>query len=232
MRFKSLCAIAALVTAPFAQAAYVTINEAGMDSVFSQASFGARTVDIRIGAVTTIVRPDLLDLSTSAEITSIFGLHVGAADIVNFYFVDTISACGATINVNIIGCGETPGQDFVVESVFADDSSIPGGGNITVGVQLLSHELGHNLGLAHRSGNFLMNPSINGFQDLNAAEVNTILASPLIHTDANGQRYIQINPVLIVAALLQVPEPSSLMLVLAGALAAGAARRRRQLLPN
>ena len=149
---------------------------------------------------------------------TIFSQHVGAQDIVNFYYVDTMSACGVTINVSIIGCGERPGQDFVVESVWAADTTIPLGGNITFGQQLLAHELGHNLGLEHRNGNDLMNPAINGYEDLNAAEVATILASPLVHIDSsNGHRYIQINPVLVLA----VPEPSALLLLFTALVFAG-----------
>lgn len=216
MRVKALCAMAALLVSPLTHAAFVTIQD--LNGIYSQASFGNTPVEIRIGAITQIVRPDLLDISTDSEIGDIFSQHVGAQDIVNFYYVDTISACGVTISVNIIGCGETPGQDFVVESVWAADTTIPLGGNITFGQQLLAHELGHNLGLPHRNGNDLMNPSINGFQDLNATEVSTILASPLVHTDPlNGHRFIQINPVLVVA----VPEPSALLLLLTALVFAG-----------
>jgi hypothetical protein len=224
MKVKTLIAIAALLIAPLSHAAFVTINENGMDIVYSQGSFGENSVDIRIGAITSIARPDLLDISSDAEIASIFALHVGAQDVVNFYFIDTMSACGGQINVNIIGCGEVNGQDFVVESVFAADNSTPAGGDTTVGVQLLSHELGHNLGLGHRSGNFLMNPSINGFMALNAAEVATILASQLVHTDGNGQRFITINPVLITGAA--VPEPSTMLLLAMGLILVGVGSRK------
>ena len=227
MGFKRLFALATLVFAPLTHAAFVTIDEPSLDAIYSQATFGANTVDIRIGPVTVFVRPDLLDITTNAQINAIFALHVGPQDIVNFYFVDTISACGATISTGIIGCGETPGQDFVVESVFAANTSIPSGGNITIAAQLLAHELGHNLGLPHRTGNFLMNPSINGFGALNAAEVSTILASPLVHMDANGQRFVQINPVLITA----VPEPSSLAFTAAGLALVGFIVRRRRPAP-
>lgn len=226
MRLKSLLAVAALVVAPWSQAAFVTIDEAGMDAVFSQAAFGNTPVDIRVGAVTQIVAPNLLDIDTPAKLNALFGLHVGAQDIVNFYYVDTISECGG-FNVNIIGCGETPGQDFVVESVWAADNTVPPGGNISFGLQLLAHELGHNLGLNHRNGNFLMNPFINGFQDLNAAEVATILGSPLVHIDPrNGQRFIQINPVLIVDRLNNVPEPPAALLALSALLLLAARSRR------
>ena len=230
MNFKKLLVVASMLVAPLSQAAYVTINEAGMDAVFSQASFGGRTVDIRIGAVTQLARPDLLNISTDAQIDTLFGLHVGAANDVNFYFIDTIGdACGVAGD-SVIGCGELPGNDFLVESTAADDNSIPGGGNITAGVQLLSHELGHNLGLAHRGGNDLMNPFINGFGDLNAAEVAAILASPLVQTDANGQRFILINPVLLVAAVTPpgIPEPSSALLAMLGLLAIGVRARQRK----
>ena len=226
MNFNKFFALAALVIAPLSQAAYVTINEAGMDAVYSQVSFGNTPVDIRIGATTTIVNAGLLDIDTPAKLNSLFGSHVGAQDVVNFYFVDTISECGG-FNVNIIGCGETPGNDFVVESVWAANTTIPSGGNITYGVNLLAHELGHNLGLQHRNGTDLMNPFINGFQDLNAAEVATILASPLVHKDANGNRFITINPVLIVArAINNVPEPSTLVLMLSGLAIVGVRARK------
>jgi len=220
MLLKKLLALVALLAAPYAQAAFVTLNEAGMDSIFSQASFGTNTVDIRYGAVTQLVRPDLLAVTTDAKVDTLFGLHTGGAKVVNFYFVDTLDSCGG-FNVNYIGCGEFPGNDFVVESIWAADNT-PQAGGFTFGEQLLAHELGHNLGLDHRNGNNLMNPFINGFGLLNASEVAQILASPLIQVDASGQRYVQINPILIVAAATHdVPEPSTILLVLAALAAVG-----------
>lgn len=229
MNFKRLLATAAFLVAPMAQASFVTIDEASLDAIYSQASFGANKVDIRIGLVSIFTRPDLLNITADSQIVTLFNLHVGGANVVNFYFVDTIDSCGI-FNVNIIGCGETPGNDFVVESAFAADNSIPAGGNVTVAGQLLAHELGHNLGLNHRNGNFLMNPFINGFGELSAAEVAEILLSPLIQVDANGQRYIQINPVLITNAAL-IPEPSGLALAGGALLLLGLVRRKRSARP-
>jgi len=135
-----------LLITSLTQAAFITTNEAALDSIFSQTNFGNMPIDIRIGAATELVFPSLLDITTDAEITSLFGMHVGLASVVNFYFVDTIDACGG-VNPAIVGCGELPGNDFVVESTFA------AGG---FGGELLAHELGHNLGLGHLNGNFLM----------------------------------------------------------------------------
>ncbi len=228
MRFKTLCAVVALAFAPFAQAAFVTLPETRMDAIFSQASFGNRTVDIRFGPVTTIVAPTLLEITSDAEISEIFGLHSGGDNVVNFYFVDTVDACSG-FNTSIIGCGEFPGNDFVVES---------GAAAGTFGGELLAHELAHNLGLDHRNGAaFLMNPVLTGGDELSVAEVNAFLGdpnspnpivSPLIQFDAlSGQRFIQINPVLIVERLQQVPEPSTLVLLAGGVFFAGLRSRRR-----
>ena len=188
-----------------AQAAFITTNEAQLDAIFSQASFGNTPIDIRIGAPTEIVAPSLLDITTNAEVSSLFGMHVGAANVVNFYFIDTISACGGSMNPNIVGCGETPGNDFVVESTFAAGA---------FGAELLAHELGHNLGLPHMNGNILMDPFLNGFTTITAPEVATIFNSPLVQQDTSGF-WIQINPVLIVAqASVPMPTPSTLALLL------------------
>ena len=58
--FKTLCLAVTLLAAPLTHAAYVTIDEVGLDAVFSQASFGDNKIDIRVGGITQIVRPDLL----------------------------------------------------------------------------------------------------------------------------------------------------------------------------
>lgn len=233
MNFKALVATAALLAASVTQAAFVTIDEAGMDTVFSQASFANRPIDIRIGAVTQIVNPSLLDINTPARLNALFGLHVGAANIVNFYFVDTIDECGG-FNVNIVGCGEFPGNDFVVESSFAaltgddpDGALFPG---ISTAVTLLAHELGHNLGLDH-SGSGLMFPSISRNGTLTAGEVTTIFSNAggfgLVQQDVNGF-FIQINPVLIVRdAVNDVPAPATLLLAVCGLLLAGRSRLAR-----
>lgn len=183
-----------------ANAALITLNEAGLDAVFSQASFGSDIVDIRIGTATEIVAPDLLDITSNTEISSLFGMHQGSSTDVNFYFVDTISACGGSLSSSIVGCGETPGNDFVVESIFAAGS---------YGAELLAHELGHNLGLGHMSGANLMNSALNNSTALIASQVATILASSLVQNDQSGY-FININPVLVVASSTSVAEPETI----------------------
>ncbi|NQZ23806.1 MAG: PEP-CTERM sorting domain-containing protein [Colwellia sp.] len=204
---KILILTASLLIAPLSQAGFITTQETALDAIFSQTSFGNMPIDIRIGTASELVFPSLLDITSSAEISQLFGMHVGLSTIVNFYFVDTISACGGSINPGIVGCGEYPGNDFVVESSFA------AGG---FGGELLAHELGHNLGLGHLNGSFLMNPFLNNFTEITNSEVSIIRNSPLVQTD--GQLFwIDINPVLIVAAATiptPVPEPSVLLLFL------------------
>ena len=208
--FKIIVSIfaAVLLSVNTAQAAFVTLNEPAMDSIFSQASFGSSPIDIRYGAVTEIVAPDLLEITTGAEVSSVFGLHVGAANVVNFYFIDTLSFCGGVFNTGFAGCGELPGNDFVVES------SIAAGG---FGAELLAHELAHNLGLAHVGGANLMDPTLNNNTDLTAGQVASILASPLVQSDSSGF-FININPVLIIAEAVSVPGPATALLLLMGLL--------------
>lgn len=189
-----------------AQAAFITTNEAALDAIYSQASFGERPIDIRIGSASELVFPELLDISSSAEISQIFSQHVGPANVVNFYFVDTISACGGQISSSIVGCGEYFGNDFVVESSFAAGA---------YGGELLAHELGHNLGLPHLSGAYLMNPFLNNQTLITPAEVTRIFNSPLVQ-NLNDYYWIDINPVLIVAEASQVNEPLSAALFILG----------------
>ena len=203
---KYLLITVAILASSQAKAAFITTNEADLDAIFSQSSFGLMPIDIRIGLASELVLPDLLDITTDAEVNQLFDMHIGGINVVNFYFIDTISACGGSISSGIVGCGEYFGNDFVVESSFAAGNS---------GGELLAHELGHNLGLDHRSGG-LMNPSLNSSTLLNDTEVSNIHRNRLVQTD--GQNFwIDINPVLIVASAsipLPVPEPSTLVLFL------------------
>ncbi len=204
---KSLLLIVGFFITTQAKAGFITINETELDAIFSQPSFANKPIDIRIGAATELVLPNLLDITTNNEVNNLFSMHVGLSNVVNFYFIDTISACGSTIDPGIVGCGQTPGNNFVVESGYAARTS---------GSELLAHELAHNLGLNHMSGSFLMHPQLNGSSILTEAEVDRIHNSSLVQD--NGLDYwININPVLVVASAsipLPVPEPSTLMLFL------------------
>ncbi len=212
------------VAAP-SDAAFVSTKEAEMDAIFGQASFGATPIDIRYLPTITHVDPNLLNINTSAKLSSLFSLTPPPLAH-NVYFVDTVDWC-STFLTGIVGCGNQPGNDFVVESVYASGAS---------GAELLAHELAHNLALGHVGNNGskdnLMNPVV-GYPSppatttLTVAQANTILSRPTVQTDINnGSLYIEIQPVLIVASL--VPEPSSLALTLGifGMSALGFRRRR------
>jgi hypothetical protein len=189
-------------------------------------SSGGQTIDIRRGLTAELVTPNLLDITSNGEITSLFGNHASFGCIFEsvVYFVDTISACGSTTNApGIIGCGQRPGNNFVVESLFALG---------TLGAELVAHELGRNLGLTHIDNvNNLMDSFINVSNiQLTANQGNTIFGSDLVQGDAQSGFFIQLNPVLVVAMAtppITVSEPSIMALMLLGLVAVMRAQNKR-----
>ena len=188
--------VALLVAAAACPAALITTNELEMDTIFSQASFGGATVDIRFNSAVTVVDPTLVTIDSESELLSLLAQGPGSSPTVNLFFVDGLDWCGS-YNHSIVGCATLPGHDIVVESAMA--AGVFGG-------ELSAHELGHNLGLPHTSTG-LMSHHLGGDTTLTSAEVSTILASPLIQMDG-AQRFVSITPVLVAA----VPEPSSWVL--------------------
>jgi len=213
---NTLAALLLLGMAPgIAWPAFVTLNEAGMDEVYSQGSFGVTPIDIRFNAVVEIEAPHLLTIDSLDSINELFDLSSDPAPTVSMFFVDSIDWCG-TVSAGYAGCALEPGSDFVVESVVA------AGG---FGVALNSHELAHNLGLGHETPppDNLMNPSLTGNTTLTATQVATILTSPLLQLDGS-QFFVEITPVLISGAT--VPLPASLPLALGAFGLLGLLRRR------
>lgn len=198
----SLIAIFSFLVVPAntSSAAVVTLNEAGMDAIYSQAGFGMTPVDIRFNATVTLIKPQHLILDNAAEVTTLFGLSPTASPTVNLFFVDSILGCGATAGPGITGCASQPGNDIVVRSTTAAGAN---------GAENSAHELGHNFGLPHMNvaGN-LMTATGFGNLALTAGQIATILASNLIQTDMAGAKFVQITPVLIDA-----PEPATMCLV-------------------
>ena len=185
-----------------AWAGFITTNETSLDpteitldTIFSQ---GALDIDIRFNPSVIIENTSLLNINDDIGFFALLALAPSASPVVNMFFIDTLDWCGFS-SPSIVGCASRPGNDIVVESGFA------AGGN---GTELNAHELGHNLGLEHETFPNLMTSSINGNTTLTADQIATILASPLIQSDADGQ-FILITPIAVVAA---VPIPGAILL--------------------
>jgi hypothetical protein len=182
------------------RAAFITTHEAQLDGIYQQ---GALDIDIRLEPSTWIRAGSLLDITSAAELDSLFALSPAGYPGVNLYFVDAVDFCGG-FDVGIIGCATSPGNQIVLESVWAASG---------LGGELTAHELGHNLGLGHLDDIAnLMNPVLMGGTQLTGDQMTSLEASPLVRSDLSGD-FISITPVLI------TPEPATWMLVAAGCLA-------------
>jgi hypothetical protein len=208
-RLYRLAILTAFFVVPFAvglaDAAFVTLKESEMDDIFGQASFGANPIDVRYLPTITHNDPNLLNIDTSSKRIALFNLFSSSS--VHFaYYVDSVDWCGS-FNTGIVGCGDQPGDDYVIESGYASGSN---------GAELMGHELAHNLALAHHPApvnDNLMDavvgsaPGPPATTTLTVAQANVILGRPSIKTDVSG-KYVEVQPVLI------IPEPTTLVLAL------------------
>lgn len=213
LRAAAVMALGTLASAG-AMAGFITLNEAGMDSIFSQPSFGSQTLDIRFNAPMTLVKPSLLGLDSWWEMDELRSLAAPGSKTVSMFFADSINWCGEN-GPSFVGCADLGGRIMVLKSSTAASPSL--------GAALASHELAHVLGLDHvnTSGN-LMHPFIGG-TSLSFSQVSSLLSSPMIQLDG-AQRFVSITPIALVA---QVPEPASWAMLGLGVLALGWRRRAR-----
>lgn len=200
----TMAALAILLSPTIGEAAAVVIDEAGMNAIFSQASFGDTPISIRFNASKQIVAPELLVIDNLAELQALYSLATDPAPTVAAFFVDQINACATvepTVNGLVHGCAQLPGR-FLVEEFHSAELTPD---------TLMGHELGHNLNLEHDFFDFggLMGPLYPHGTSLREEQVAIILQSPLVQTDSTGQRFIQITPI----AIVDTPEPSTLSLL-------------------
>ena len=149
------------------------LTDANADSILGDGSTVLQTNDgpgdvacgvalARNGAVGTFNVGDGR-IDTAAELQQTFG-QAG-----NVKVVAQVDFCGGVLNTSFIGCGQLPGTSFITERFTANQEGI-----------LWAHELGHNVGLQHRTdtSDALMFPSIGtNRQRINQAECNAFLGN-------------------------------------------------------
>lgn len=198
----AFCASSLFPTA--ALGAFITTYEAGIEGIINAGP--PLAIDIRFNASIVVEAPAaLLDIDDGAELLQVWGLVAVPANTVSMYFVDSIGFCG--VAAAFVGCAELPGDDIVLDSVFAAGA---------FGAELEAHELGHNLGLVHDPeppADNLMNPTMNGQTNLTAAQVAVIQTNVagIIQNDVGGD-YISITPIVLTV----VPEPGTAALLALG----------------
>jgi len=213
--------------APPAWSATVTLNEAGIETIYSQNGFPG-PIDLRYAATLQLVAPDLLEINSSAEFYMLNTLanqtFTLATTTVPFFYVDSIQWCAT--NRTVAGCANTT---FAV----LDADNVAGG----AGDELMAHELGHVFGLDHPvdtadltddgADNLMQSTVRNNITNvLVATQITDIFMSPKVLGDAVSGYYVDIAPILIVAAA-NVPLPAPFLLFVAALVPIAVVGRRR-----
>ncbi|WP_424929637.1 reprolysin-like metallopeptidase [Amaricoccus tamworthensis] len=195
-----------------AHAAFVTIDEPGLDAVFSQKSFGNKPIDVVIRPTRELNAPHLLEIDDQYDLNEVYSFSTASKPAIGMLFVDSITYCDG-YGHTIIGCGWIGDSGTIVESVFSASSK---------GTSLQAHEIGHTLGLTHTERG-LMEPYNHGSLELTRREARKIHLSDLVQKDRDGH-FIEISPYVVTA----VPIPASGLLLLGGVMALVAGSRLRR----
>ena len=99
-----------------ALAGFITIDQAGMNAIFSQPSFDGTPIDIRFDPPKLIINPGLLVMNNLTQLTALVDLAPDPAPIVDAFFVNQLNTCGfedePTINGSFAGCAQLPAMSL------------------------------------------------------------------------------------------------------------------------
>jgi len=178
-----------------AQAASLGFDQDPLGYAYSAANGFPGQIDILVAPEIEMVWPEILEFDTAQDWASSHEFALKMPDSVHVLVVDSITWCGGA---GAYGSCSAQGGNFITISSAA---------NGVWGERLLAQQLGYSLGLeTDNSAGNLMNAYGHDNGDLSPAQVATILASPLIKTDAQGA-YVDLRQYRIIAARNPVPVP-------------------------
>ncbi len=237
-KFFSIITLWAMVSST-ASAGFVTLHETEINDIFSQANFGSDTIEVRFNATQEVTDDDLVIIDSESEITdSSSGLlslsNALTSDLsIAMFYLDDILFCGGS-SPSAVGCAArfTSSINGVFDNnydsfTFFDSTFVSG----SLGAHTIAHELAHVFGLTHvpndtdtTARDNLLNPVVasDSVTTLTTDQINTIFdtsINALIQTDSsNGQLFIEVSPIAILASVTAVPEPTSIWLLSIGML--------------
>lgn len=196
--------IGLLISSAFAK---TTIATPSMSDVYSQPTFDTRPLVVNwLPSITTQANLALLSIDSASELNQLFALKTDKAPIVSVFFVSAIKYCGGKIGT-FDGCAAGT-------SIAVIDSTEDGG------LGVISHELGHVLGLDHVAAENNLMHSPTKVYLLDKQQVATIRTSSLISDNSISLRPISLSP---------VPEPASILMLFVGCIVVARFGHREQL---
>lgn len=219
----------------------VFIDEAGLDSIFSQTNFGANPIDIRLRQEIEIVSPGLVNIDfptfdpadpfSLGELDDLFALGT-EGPVIDLFFVDSIF--GPPFNT--VGVAEFFQTGPVIDprdplpGTFGNGTAVDKDFTGSILTEIIAHEVGHTLQLQHVGlggppffepiPGFpnLMAPNINGNTTLTLEQVSIVFMSDWVQGDAMSGFFIELQPydVVGVATPSAVPLPAAFPLFVGG----------------